>query len=449
MNDNRIKIAYIGGGSYNFGWRFISELCAEDICAQVALYDKDKQCALANEVIGNNMRLLPECEADAVFIAADNPDEALHDADIVILAFSVGGIEERAAELLLPEEYGIYQSDGERTGPGGVVRAVKTLPECIEYALKIGRLCPKAWVINLTEPMSECMMIMHRYFPQIKLFGSTNELFSTISLIAEMLENETGVGNINRRDIKFNLIGISGFCWFDDITYGGNDVMPVFRSYAEKYCYKGYCGENEYPPSANKVKFDLFLRYGLVPAVSDRIIADFCPPWYLKSPECAEKWLIKRTVPSELKKLALEKESRVKPLMSGNEFLSIGGHSSDIVRQIRALIGKGNLISNICMVNDGQIKNLPVGAIAATNALISRNSVKPVTAGTLPNDIFGLTMRHAANQSTIVCAAAEKDLDIAFNAFLNDPLMSAELDGATELFGKMLAVVRRNLIYYC
>ena len=53
------------------------------------------------------------------------------------------------------------------------------------------------------------------------------------------------------------------------------------------------------------------------------------------------------------------------------------------------------------------------------------------------------------NQSTIIKSVLEKDLDIAFNAFLNDPLMSADLSSATELYSEMLAAVRKHLIYYC
>ena len=49
--DKRTVIAYIGGGSVNYGWKLFSELAAEEICATVQLYDVDKQLSLANETI--------------------------------------------------------------------------------------------------------------------------------------------------------------------------------------------------------------------------------------------------------------------------------------------------------------------------------------------------------------------------------------------------------------
>ena len=101
------------------------------------------------------------------------------------------------------------------------------------------------------------------------------------------------------------------------------------------------------------------------------------------------------------------------------------------------------------MRNSGQVENLPIGAVVHTNALISKNSVRPVAAGKLTDELYCLTIRHVMNQKTLVKSVKEKDLDIAFNAFLNDPLMSVDLNDATELYKEMLAAVRTHLLYYC
>ncbi|MGN0675314.1 MAG: alpha-glucosidase/alpha-galactosidase [Oscillospiraceae bacterium] len=452
--DKRTTVAYIGGGSVNYGWKLFSELACEEIYATVQLYDADKQLALANEVIGNKLRENPDCKSDIIYLAVDTPEDALKNADIVILSFTQGSMEEMVTEMHLPETYGIYQSAGEQTGPSGVIKALKTLPVYIKYTELIKKICPEAWVINMSNPMSVCMKMMYDVFPDIKLFGSTNELYPTIDLLVNICEKEFGVQQIRRRDIKFNLLGISGFCWFDEVTYDGSDVMPIFRSYAEKYYNTGYeIKPNEYKvnpfASANKIKFDLFLRYGYIPAVSDRVIADFCPTWYLKSPKTIANWKFSQTTVNYLKRLRLDKISRVKSLMNGSEQLRVGGGTTDCALQIRALMGLGNLITNVCMKNTGQVENLPMGAIVHTNALISKNSVKPVAAGKLTDEIYGLTIRHVINQDTIVKSVKERDLDIAFNAFLNDPLMSADLNDATELYKEMLSAVRTHLLYYC
>ena len=452
--DKRTNIAYIGGGSFNFGWKLFSELAAEEIYATMQLYDPDKQLSLSNEAIGNKLRESPDCKSDIIYVASDTPEEALRGADIVILSFTQGTVEESVTEMHLPETYGIYQSVGELTGPSGVIRSLKTLPVYIKYAEMIKKVCPDAWVINLTNPMPECMLMMYDVFPEIKLFGSTDELYPALDLLAELCGKEYGVKNVRRRDIKYNLIGISGFCFFDDVLYNGESLVPMFRKYAEEYYENGYeakQGEFKLNPfvSANKIKFDMFLRYGCIPAVSDRIIADFCPPWYLRSQKIMSNWKFSQTTVNYMKKMKLDKISRVRPLMNGDEFLPVGGGTTDCALQIRALMGLGNLITNVCMKNSGQVENLPIDSIVHTNALISRNSVKPVAAGRLNDELYGLTIRHIVNQGTIVKAVKERDLDIAFNAFLNDPLMTTDLNSAAELYKEMLAAVRVHLLYYC
>lgn len=455
MNTNkRVNIAYIGGGSVNFGWKLFSDFANEEICATVNLYDIDKQLSLANEVIGNKFREHPECKSDIIYLAVETPEEALKNADFVVLAFAQGDLEETVSELNLPEAYGIYQSIGDQTGPSGIIKALKTLPVYIKYTELIKQFCPDAWVINISHPMSLCIKIMHEVFPKIKLFGSTNELYPTLDLFSGIASQEFQVENVRRREFKYNLLGISGFCWFDELKYNGEDFLPVFKKYAAKYYESGFelrPNEHKLSPlaSANKIKFDLFLRYGLIPAVPDRIIADFCPPWYLKSPKTIQEWKFSQTTVNYLKKIKLDRISRVKSLMNGDELLRVGGGSSDCVLQIRALLGQGNLISNICSINIGQVENLPLGSIVQTNSLISKDSVKPVTAGKLPEEILGLTIRHIINQSTLIKAVMEKDLDIAFNAFINDPLMTADLSDATELYKEMLSAVRTHLLYYC
>ena len=452
--DKRTNIAYIGGGSFNFGWKLFAELAAEEIYATVQLYDPDKQLSLSNEAIGNKLRENPECKSDIIYIASDTPEEALKNAEIVILSFTPGTVEEAMTEMHLPETYGIYQSVGEHTGPSGVIKSLKTLPLYIKYAEIIKKVCPEAWVISLTNPMSECLMMMYEIFPEIKLFGSTDELYPALDLMSELCEREFGINKVRRRDIKYNLLGISGFCWFDEVFFNGESLMPMFRKYAEDFYESGYEAKpNEFKlnpfATANKIKFDLYLRYGCIPAVSDRIIADFCPSWYLKSPKTMSSWKISQTTVNYLKKIKLDRLSRVRPLMSGDEYLGVGGGTTDCALQIRALMGLGNLITNVCMRNKGQVENLPEGAIVHTNALISKNSVKPVAAGRLNDEIYGLTIRHVVNQKTIVKAVKERDLDVAFNAFLNDPLMSADLNEAAELYKEMLAAVRMHLLYYC
>lgn len=453
MNSDRLNIAYIGGGSCNFGWKLIPELADIELCAMVKLYDIDKTCALANEVIGNNIHDRGNTKGDIVYLACDEAEEALRDADFVILAFEPGGLEEQVSQLHLPETYGIFQTGGENSGLSSVIRALKIMPLCAEYSHMIEHLCPNAWVINLCTPMAECMTVLHNEFTEMKLVGVSSDTFASRELIATMLCESRGISGIRRRDIKTNLLGISGFSWYDEITWEGEDLMPLFREYAEKYGDSGYEYRiNEYKTNpdadAHRVKFDLFLRFGMIPAVNDRSAAEFCPPWYTKNTKEMNSWKFSPMTVNYKKRIMTDKTARVKKYMSGETFPR-SVDSTEVPEIIRALCGGGNLISAVSLPNKGQVENLPLNAIVETNALISCESVRPVCSGKLPESAAGLSVRHVYNRQAVVRAFEERDLDIAFNAFLNDPLMTCSLTEATELYREMLSAVRSHLLYYC
>jgi len=90
---------------------------------------------------------------------------------------------------------------------------------------------------------------------------------------------------------------------------------------------------------------------------------------------------------------------------------------------MKALLGLGDMLTNVNLPNRGQISNLPLGAVVETNALFSRQGVTPVMAGDLPGGVWGLVMPHAINQKNVLKAVMTGDKELAFQAFLNDPLM--------------------------
>jgi alpha-galactosidase len=112
---------------------------------------------------------------------------------------------------------------------------------------------------------------------------------------------------------------------------------------------------------------------------------------------------------------------------------------------IKALLGLGDLVSNVNLENVGQISNMPLHAVVETNAHFSRDSVRPLTTGALAAGIAPLINQHSANQELIIEAALSENTDLAFQAFFNDPSSHLPLDDSFELFNKMLQLNREYL----
>ncbi len=294
---DNIKIAYVGGGSRGWAWGLMSDLAsADDISGDVYLYDIDYQAALNNEIIGNKYNEIEGAKSKWNYHATKTLAEALSGADFVVISILPGTFDEMESDVHTPEKYGIYQSVGDTTGPGGIIRALRTIPMFEVIALAIKENCPDAWVINYTNPMTVCVRTLYRVFPEIKAFGCCHEVFSTQKLLALALKDIKGIEGVERHEIKTNVVGVNHFTWITEATYKNIDLFDVYRRFAEKYYETGFGGvvqnwANKCFVCNERVKLDLFRRYGWIAAAGDRHLAEFCEgKWYLRDPETVEKW---------------------------------------------------------------------------------------------------------------------------------------------------------------
>lgn len=447
-----LVIAYVGGGSRGWAWNLMADLAMDDqLSGTVRLYDVNAEAGRRNEVIGNKLKGRPEVKGDWTYQFAPTLKEALTGADFVICSILPGTFQEMASDVHEPEKYGIYQSVGDTVGPGGLMRALRTIPIYIELAKAIESFAPKAWVVNYTNPMSLCTWALADTFPAIKVFGCCHEVFGTQSLLAQMLEQRHGAGKVDRREIKVNVLGINHFTWLDQATWQGQDLFPLYQKLVDDCWESGFApGKsdhwiNDSFTSANRVKFDLFRRYGLIAAAGDRHLAEFCPPWYLKNPETVRSWKFGLTTVDWRVANKARLEAKSLELEAGREQMDLKASGEEGILQIKALLGLGDLVTNVNLPNRGQSPDLTLGAVVETNAVFRRDSVLPVVSGTLPAPVRGLVSRHVHNQEAILEAAKNRDKEVAFRAFCNDPLVTIPVDEARKLFDAMLANTKAYL----
>lgn len=433
-----IQIAYIGGGSRGWAWTFMADLAMEpSVSGSIRLYDIDEAAAKSNETIGNHISSLPEAAGKWHYLTCKTLEEALTGCDFVVISILPGTFDEMASDVHLPERLGIYQSVGDTAGPGGIIRALRTIPMFVEIANAIKTWAPKAWVINYTNPMSLCIKTLYHVYPDIKAFGCCHEVFGTQKVLAGICEKTMDLQGIDRRDIIVNVLGINHFTWFSQASYKGIDLFPVYRDYIEEHFEEGFEEkDNNWANSsfncAHRVKFDLFRRYGLIAAAGDRHLAEFMPGnEYLKDPETVSRWKFGLT-PVSWRKDDLEKRlERSRRLASLEEELPLKPSGEEGILLIRALCGLDCIISNVNIPNTClQIPNLPAGAIVESNAVFSRDSIRPLMAGAVPENIRNLLMPHIENHETVLRAALTCDRASVYRAFLNDPLVKGRASEA-------------------
>ncbi len=414
-----LKIAYIGGGSRGWAWTLMNDLTnTEDLSGTVYLYDIDYAAAKDNEVIGKKYSDRWD------YVAVPTIGEALTGADFVIISIMPGTFDEMHSDVHEPEKYGIYQSVGDTAGPGGFIRALRTIPMMREIARNVRTYCPNAWVLNYTNPMAVSVGALYREFPEIKAYGCCHEVFGTQKLLAAALKEMRGI-EAPRQDMSVNVVGVNHFTWFTDAYYHNIDLFEVYREFVDKFYETGYSTKGDLTHWMNssfstnaRVRMDLFRRFGYVAAAGDRHLAEFMDNAdYLASPECVRSWMFGLTTVDWRKNNELERRARSARLYSGEEEVALKPSSEEGALQMRALLGLSTMVTNVNLPNRGQIANLPYGTIVETNAAFRDGTLQPVLAGKVPDSIYALISRAARENDEILDAAFSEDLSFAFTKF--------------------------------
>ena len=451
-----VKIAYIGGGSRGWAWGLMSDLVScEDMSGDVYLYDIDFQAAKNNEIIGGKFNNAEGAKSIWNYHAVENIEEALSNADFVVISIQPATFDEMHSDVHAPEKYGIYQSVGDTSGPGGIIRAMRTIPMYEYFAEKIKECSPNAWVINYTNPMTLCVKTLYRVFPQIKAFGCCHEVFGTQKVLSFALDKVLGIKDVPREEIKVNPVAVNHFTWLTSAKYKNIDLFPVYKKFTDMYYKDGYTEHvdqnwmNRGFHSKERIKMDLFRRYGYIAAAGDRHLAEFCPgKWYLESPQKVKELGFGLTTVDYRKEMLQERLDKSARLVNEEEETKIVPTGEEGVNQMRALLGLCDFVTNVNIPNIGQIPNLPTGAVVETNAVFTADSVTPVFAGEIPPEIYPLVSRICGEQEDLSDAIANRDLNRIFNSFVNDPLTTCTYDEAKMLFDEMIENTKDYLGMY-
>jgi len=447
-----VKIGYIGGGSQGWAHTLINDLAqCETIAGEVALYDVDHEAARKNAELGNQVMDREEAVGEWTFTAHEDRALALRDADFVVCSIQDPPEETFAHDIDIPQEYGIYQTVADTVGPGGTLRSMRAIPQYYDIAATVREECPDAWVINYTNPMTTCTRALYEAYPDINAIGLCHEVFKSQDLFAGMAERYVeGAENVERDEIDVNVKGINHFTWIDEARWRGRDLTAYLDEELQRRKpipghEPGDLDGESYWTNDCQIAFDLYEHFGMLGAAGDRHLAEFVP-WYLDidAPEEIQRWGIRLT-PSSARVGDDEGPAEMERYLSGEDTFEFSDSGEEIVDILGALLGLGPMKTHLNYPNRGQIENLPRGAVVETNALITGDDVSPLTAGELPEQLRSMVMTHVTNQETLIEAANDGDVDAAFRAFLNDPLVSVDRPAASELFTELVDVERAYL----
>lgn len=437
-----MKITMVGGGSYNWAPAVIKDMLLTPALANAdyVLYDINKRASdLTKAYLDEIAR---RTGAGAKIVSTDNEKQALDGADYVVIAISTGGLDAMAHDLAIPEKFGIYHTVGDTCGPGGWARTIRNFDVFAGLASAFNKHCPRAIVLNYTNPMITLTDILSRLC-KAPVVGLCHGLFENLAFIKQFYKLQS------EDEIAVKYAGLNHFFWTTQARADGVDVIADLR---RRLKTKGFTELRRQPhmdrlgfKSNREVATELFRQTGIMPYLGDRHTCEWFAR-YITSKENMRRCKIVRTSIAERQKQHRNAEKHLRQLVAGKGWKAIERTretAADIVEahsQGKVFIDVGNL------PNIGQISNLPAGAVVETAMRVDRNGFNPITFGALPEPVRAILEPWSRVLTMVVDALLAKDRRQAMQALRLDPICAGLTDQQVEDMGTQLLKAHRKFI---
>ncbi len=449
-----VTVAYVGGGSRQWAPNLIRDLALSEFDGHVRLYDTNYDSAELNAEFGNWVQEDEDATAEWSYEAVETLEAALDDADVVILSTQYDPRDTFVHDLRIPKEYGIYGAVAATIGPGGIFRAMRTIPVFKRFAAAVREHCPDAWVFNYTNPVHFVTRALYDEYPDINALGLCHEVLGTRWHLAMLAEEELGM-DAERADVDVNVKGINHFTWVDEARCKGVDLWPLLEDLkdgergSKRYTYDDLKDDSVFQDNW-QVTWELFRRFGVLPAAGDRHLIEYATSFIADGQESLNHWGVVRTDADYRAKhwspAESEQTTDVEAWLDGEKEFELESSGEEFLDILEGLTGEGPYVTNVNLPNTGQISDIEQGPVVETNAVVRAGEVKPVASGGFPRPVRNMVQDHVDTIETIIEAARTGDLDHAFQGFsIDSQVQTLTPDESRNLFAELVAAEEEYL----
>ena len=436
-----MKVALIGAGSGQFAQTVITDILAiEGLDAGTfVLVDLDpERLELTHEVAEQLIELVGK---PWTVQATTDRRSALPGCDYVINMIEVGGLANVEYDYTIPLKYGVDQCIADTSGPGGLFKYLRTAPSWLAICRDIEELCPRALVINYTNPLSAMTLTALRA-TSLQVVGLCHSIVLTSYELADYAD-------VPYERMRFRCAGINHLSWFVTLEMDGEDLYPRVRRAAEDPAIY----------ERDPVRFDLLRQFGAYATESSGHVSEYVPYFRKRkevlehytrlNPDCeggarARRWPRERAEHEERLRSDLARERSGERVFYLERSLE---HGSYIIEG-HALNRPQVIYGNVC--NTGLIENLPQDSCVELACLVDQNGVQPAHFGRLPTHLAALDSAHIMIHDLMVQALLNEDREAAVHALMLDPLTAAVCTPAEirQLFDEMAATQKDYLPHF-
>jgi alpha-galactosidase/6-phospho-beta-glucosidase family protein len=452
-----LRIAVIGGGSYQWVPKLLVDAANTPVLHDAEFFLQD-----IDPVPLPKMATLVEHLAELRHLgmtARTTTDRraAIDGADYVIVNISTGGFESMRHDLEIPARYGIRQSVGDSVGPGGILRSLRNIPVFLDIARDMEAICPTAWMLNLTNPMTAICRAVTR--------TSTIE---TVGLCHEMMGAQFALSLLLDRsflEITPTVAGVNHLPVITKLDVGDDDGLALLAElldhadeHRDELLDSDYLDGLEGRPAgadgrwrrgdlldAHRVKFELFRRFGVLPAAGDRHLVEFFAGFLTEESGWGERWGVHLTTIEQREAHQHQHVEDLDTLLAGDRVSDMpSGEMVAPVITCHELGLPGWFPLNV--PNRGQVPDVAPDAVVESMCVVDGDGVRGRDVAPVPLALAETLHRVSTSQELTVDAAINGDRERVLDAMLVDPLAGRiDYDALVAMTDEMLAATKRWL----
>lgn len=411
------KITFIGAGSFGFTRKLVKDILTFPLLedSAICLMDIDaERLDFADRAIN---RIVAAGEYPATIQTTMDREEALRDADYVVVTILASPIDVWRHDIEIPKKYGVDTNVGDTRSVSGIFRFLRTMQPMIDIASDMERLCPRALMLNYTNPMAMLCGAMGRE-TDIQLTGLCHSVQGTAEKLARWI-------GAPMDEITYTCAGINHMAWYLDYEWNGTDAYPlIYRAITE----------NEEIYNEEQVRNEMYLAFDHYVTESSGHNSEY-NWWFRKRPDLIEKYCTHGTGwnPGEYAYILKSYTDRMHNWRDSIQSW-FDQDSVDLERGheyaayiINAMEGGDAFKFNGNVANTGLVTNLPQGACVEVPVWVDRKGLQPVFVGDLPPQCAILTNLSSQIEEMTIAGALSGDRRLIFQAIANDPLSAAVL----------------------
>ncbi len=432
-----IRVAIIGAGSAEFAAELMTDLlCTPTLpTGTFALVDIDAERLDLARQMGE--LLIERTGRDWTVEASANRADVLPGCDYVINTIEVAGLDNVRHDYDIPMKYGVDQCIGDTIGPGGLFKALRTLPSWIDIVRDVERLAPEAEILNYTNPMSLTVLTGLRAAHR-PIVGLCHSVTHTVEQLAEYLD-------VPKAELRWRAGGVNHLSFITELTRDGEDLYPALRA----------AGRRPEIYEQDPVRFEQMYELGAFVSESSGHNSEYTQ-WFRKRPDLIDRYtragyngesgFYANNWPEWRRKA----DARLRRVIAGTEEheLTRGDEYASHLIEARETGNPVEIYVNVA--NDGLIDNLPSDGVVEVVATVDADGVQPQRFGRLPSQFAAPVAVHMAFHDLVATSVLDQDREAAIHALMIDPLTSAvcSLAEIRELFEEMVAAEHDSLPEY-